>query len=241
MPTRVSLFGRVFAPSWPMTLLTLALLGLFASLGQWQWNKGAAKQAVWDEYQRNAAARTSGGESFSRARRFARISLTGEFDPLHQFLLDNRSQDGAAGYEVLTPFASEGRWVLVNRGWIRFEGFRDRLPDVSMPPVQTVTITGRVDHLPASGLDSGRAAPSTDTSWPKLTSFPAHAELEAALGQKLEPGMLLLDAEVVGGFARNWKPPGMAPERHLAYAIQWWAFAALLLVLYFSLNLRKVP
>ena len=56
MPTRFSAFGRVFAPSWPMTLATLVLLTLFVSLGRWQWQRGEAKQAVWAEFERDAPA-----------------------------------------------------------------------------------------------------------------------------------------------------------------------------------------
>jgi surfeit locus 1 family protein len=39
---------------------------------------------------------------------------------------------------------------------------------------------------------------------------------------------------------REWQPPGLDPSRHFSYAIQWWGFAVVLLVLYFGLNLRKV-
>src|SRR5688500_9675286 len=53
MPTRFSVFGRAFAPSWPMTLITLVLLTLFVGLGRWQWQRGEAKQAVWNTYERN--------------------------------------------------------------------------------------------------------------------------------------------------------------------------------------------
>jgi len=50
----------------------------------------------------------------------------------------------------------------------------------------------------------------------------------------------LLDPQMPNGYVREWSPPGMAPERHFSYAIQWWGFAAVLLVLYFGLNFRKV-
>jgi surfeit locus 1 family protein len=52
--------------------------------------------------------------------------------------------------------------------------------------------------------------------------------------------VLLLDAEIPGGYVREWSPPGMPPSRHFSYAIQWWGFAGVLLVLYFGLNFRKV-
>jgi surfeit locus 1 family protein len=238
MPTRFSAFGRTFSPSWPMTLLTLVLLTLFVVLGRWQWHRGEAKQAVWAEYERNAASTPLGARTLDSVDRFTPIELNGAFEPNHQFLLDNRSHAGQPGYEVLTPFRLEdGRRVLVNRGWIPFTGFRDRLPDVSMTAAPA-SITGRIEDLPSGGLASGHAAPAG--SWPKVTSFPSHAELANALGAELEQRILLLDPQVPGGYVRDWSPPGMPPSRHFSYAIQWWGFAAVLLVLYFGLNFRKV-
>jgi surfeit locus 1 family protein len=222
-----------------MTLITLVLLTLFVVLGRWQWHRGEAKEAVWAEYERDAAPAPLGTRDFDTVGRFARVGLNGNFEPDHQFLLDNRSHAGQPGYEVLTPFRlDDGRRVLVNRGWIPFTGFRDRLPDVTMTAGAPVSISGRVDELPSGGLASGHAAP--DGAWPKVTSFPTHDELASALGSKLERRILLLDAQVASGYVREWSPPGMPPSRHFSYAIQWWGFAAVLLVLYFGLNFRKV-
>jgi cytochrome oxidase assembly protein ShyY1 len=225
-----------------MTLITLVLLTLFVSLGRWQWHRGEAKQAVWNTYERNdATPALNAPVNFDTAERFKRVAFDGRFDPEHQFLLDNRSHAGKPGYEVLTPFVlKDGRRILVNRGWIPFGGYRDRLPDVSMPGSSSATIAGRLDELPTPGLASGRAPPDTGATWPKLTSFPTHTELEASLGDKLARRILLLDPQLPGGYVREWSPPGMPPTRHFSYAIQWWGFAAVLLVLYFGLNFRKV-
>jgi len=224
-----------------MTLITVVLLTLFVGLGRWQWQRGEGKQNVWIEYERDAPATTIGTREFDSVDRFAHLELRGEFEPARQVLLDNRSHAGKPGYEVLTPFRlDDGRRVLVNRGWIPFGGYRDRLPDVSMQNVAPAVITGRIDELPSGGLASGHAAPDANAPWPKLTSFPSHAELATALGVKIEKRLLLLDDGVPGGYVREWSPPGMPPSRHFSYAIQWWGFAAVLLVLYFGLNFRKV-
>jgi surfeit locus 1 family protein len=224
-----------------MTLLTLVLLTIFVSLGRWQWHRGEGKQAVWDSYERNDATPSLNAPvDFDTADRFKRVAFDGRFEPEHQVLLDNRSHAGQPGYEVLTPFVlADGRRILVNRGWVPFGGYRDRLPDVSMQGERSAAIAGRLDELPTPGLASGRAPPAGE-SWPKVTSFPTHEELEAALGEKIARRILLLDPQLPGGYVREWSPPGMAPSRHFSYAIQWWGFAAVLLVLYFGLNFRKV-
>jgi surfeit locus 1 family protein len=245
MPIRFSVFGRVFAPSWAMTLATLLLLALFISLGRWQWHRGEAKQQAWADYERemheppvDAPAR------FDAAPRYQAIRMRGHFDGDHQFLLDNRFFKGTPGYEVLTPFVLEdGRRVLVDRGWVPFLGYRDRLPDVSLSPdarAAELIVTGRLDELPSAGLASGRAPPTQDAQWPKLTAFPTHDELEAALRAKLEHRIVSMTSGP-DNLEHELAPPGIAPERHFSYAIQWWGFAVVLLVLYFGLNRRKVP
>ncbi|HET9864928.1 MAG TPA: SURF1 family protein [Steroidobacteraceae bacterium] len=224
-----------------MTVLTVLLLAAFVSLGRWQWHRGEAKQSVWAEYEKDAAPAHVAGSDLDRVERFAHVEVDGHFEPEHQFLLDNRSHAGRPGYEVLTPFRLEnGTRLLVNRGWVPFTGYRDRLPDVSLADAATRRIAGRIEELPAAGLASGRAPPATDATWPKLTSFPTHDELEAALGTSIARRVLLLDPQMPDGYVREWTPPGLPPSRHFSYAIQWWGFAVVLLVLYFGLNFRKV-
>jgi surfeit locus 1 family protein len=244
MPIRLSAFGRVFAPSWPITLATVLLFALFISLGRWQWHRGEGKQRAWAEYDHQMTLPpVDAPVRLDVAPRYLAIRLRGHFDGAHQFLLDNRFLKGNVGYEVLTPFVLiDGRRILVNRGFVPFLGYRDRLPDVSLSRdslADELEIAGRLDELPSPGLASGRAPPTTDATWPKLTSFPTHDELETALRAKLEPRIL----QMMGGrddFERELTPPGIAPERHFSYAIQWWGFALVLLVLYFGLNFRKV-
>jgi cytochrome oxidase assembly protein ShyY1 len=77
--------------------------------------------------------------------------------------------------------------------------------------------------------------------WPRVTSFPQTADLSAALGRPLEPRQLLLEADQPGGYLRNWQPASASfpPERHQAYAVQWWSLAALAAGLFLYTNLTR--
>jgi surfeit locus 1 family protein len=241
MVMSIRIGGRLFAPSWGATLLMLLLCAAFVALGRWQWHRGQARQVEWNRY----AAGTDrlqplDSRGLEQVARFQRVSLTGNYDPDHQFLLDNRSYQGRPGYEVLTPLhRPNGRVMLVDRGWVPFLGRRDQLPDVRLNTRETIAVTGRVADLPSAGLASGRAAPQQGAPWPRVTSFPTMQQLSAALGVELEARLVWLDPDQEHGYVRDWHPPGLEPMRHWSYAVQWWSFAVLSVALWAGLSLRK--
>lgn len=219
----------------------------FVSLGRWQWGRAEYKQAQLETFAAGDERAVSlEGRSTDSLPRYATVEVSGVWDAQRAFLLDNLTRDGRAGYEVLSPLQLvDGRWLLVNRGWIAFDGYRDRLPRVEggLETDVVVRVQGRLDELPTAGLAGGRSAPATSGSWPRVTSYPTVRELAAALQGagdiRLEPRVLLLEADAVGGFRRDWRPFVKGPEQNWSYAIQWWSFAVLLLVLYVVLNLKK--
>lgn len=224
-----------------MTALAAAGCALFVSLGMWQWNKGVRRESEWQAFARGAdPAIALGSRGVEDVARFGHVTVTGRFDGAHQFLLENEIHDGNDGYQVLTPFElADGRTLLVDRGWVPFTGYQDRLPDVRLDAPGEHTLAGRLDNLPAGGLAFGRSRPPPGERWPKLTAFPRMSWLEAALGRRVAPRILLLDARMPFGYVREWTPPGMPPLRNMAYGIQWWFFAATALVIWAVLSTPK--
>jgi surfeit locus 1 family protein len=229
------------APAWPLSVLTIALCIAFIGLGRWQWHRGEMRQEEWDAFAQGAdQVLPLGSKKLADLARFARVAVAGHYRPDRQFLLDNRSHAGGAGYEVLTPLElADGRVLLVDRGWVAFTGYRAVLPNIAFAAGDTVTLIGRVDELPSAGLAFGRAAPEVAGSWPKLAAYPYMQDLAHVLGRALEPRILLLDPRASYGYVRDWQPPGLPPARHWAYAIQWWSFAALLIVLWIIMAVRR--
>jgi surfeit locus 1 family protein len=232
---------RSFAPSWAITLGAVLLCALFVRLGFWQWTRGNAREAEWSKFSQGAGEAVAlGARGIDQVPRFQRVTLVGRFEAEHQFLLDNRTNNGNPGYEVLTPLdRPDGRIVLVDRGWVPFTGSRARLPTVALDVRGSVMVAGRSDDLPSGGLALGRAPPPAEGAWPKVTSYPTMSELSTALGgRRLEPRILLLDPHEPNGYAREWHPPGMQPVRHWSYAIQWWCFAAATIVFWAVIGRR---
>ena len=147
---------------------------------------------------------------------------------------------GSSGYQVLTPFAPSGesRLIVVNRGWVPAAGDRQTLPAVPVAANMRV-VSGQLDQLPRPGLALGGPPESDDHSWPHVVFFPQMAALAARLGSELFGYQLLLDPGEPDGYLREWGPRTLAPEQHLGYAVQWFAFAGVLVILYVALALKR--
>lgn len=230
---RLRLGSRVFAPALGATLLLVPALVALVALGHWQLERAAEKRALVTAFDAAAAVPLGAPGSVPR---YARVTLAGHYRPERQFLLDNMTHDGAAGYRVLTPFAVDGGpLVLVDRGWLAAGPRRSVLPAIDVAGAPR-TLSGRSDELPRAGI---ALADHAAAGWPKVVSYPTHAALERALGEPLYPGVVLLDAALPDGYLRDWHPGGFPPERHVGYALQWFAFAAVLLGGYVVTSLGK--
>lgn len=238
---RVSLRHRRFSPSPAFTVLMLLLCVVFAALGRWQWRRGVLHSAEHARFEQGARQLLAlGATSLARLPDYQRVSLTGTYDPAHQFLLDNMSYRDLDGYQVLTPLERPGgEVVLVDRGWVPFLGSRDKLPDVSLEATGVVAVTGRVGDLPTAGLASGRAPPPDSGPWPRVTSFPTLSQLSGVLGRPLAPRIILLDAGAPDGYVRDWRLPGIPPMQNFAYAFEWWCFAITAVVMWVILSSKR--
>ena len=150
--------------------------------------------------------------------------MRGSFAAAPQFLLDNMLHDGVAGYHVLTLLRVEGsrRRLLVNRGWVGSGVDRSVLPDVSVDDTEPRTVVGRIERLPRPGLSLGKpkSSPAQNEDL-AVVEYPTIEELAERIDQPLFDYQLLLDPAEPNGYARDWRAPGMAPERNIVYAGQW--------------------
>jgi len=203
-----------------------ALAALFASLGFWQLGRAETSRATIAQFASGAddEVLASLPPTLDDDLRFRRVEIDGEYLASPQFLLDNMLHEGAAGYHVLTALRVRGtaQLVLVNRGWVPASD-RAVLPDVAVGAAAR-TVTGRLERLPRPGMRLGEQAPDRGDAV-VILQYPTAAELEQRLGAPVFDYQVLLEPAAEDGYVRDWKAPGMAPERHLAYAGQWWALS----------------
>jgi surfeit locus 1 family protein len=229
---------RRFRPGVPATLFTAFFLPLLLALGAWQLNRAAEKQALFDDFAAGGAAVALEASSpgLDGLRRYAAVQAAGCYLGARQFLLDNWVENSQAGYRVLTPLLlADGVGVLVDRGWIPRDFSTDVAPAIEVGTGPR-TVTGKLDRLPRPGIELTTTLAS---GWPKVVQFPSRDELSTALGLQLVPGLVLLDADQPDGFRRNWRPSDFGPERHIGYAVQWFALAVTLVILYLVWSYRK--
>jgi len=231
----LSLAGRRFAPASHWTLLALAGMALFTSLGRWQLQRAEEKRELFESFAAGSAAAVELPPGLGPVERYRRVVAAGRYDSSRQFLLDNMTHEGTPGLHVLTPLLrGDGSVLIVDRGFVPAGGDRRVLPDLPASGAPR-RVSGRMDRLPRPAIEL-EAAPSS--GWPRLVSFPTTGELSAALDAPVHPQVLLLDADQPDGYLRDWQPPGMTPGKHVGYAVQWFGLAAAVFVTWFVLGLR---
>lgn len=239
MPIKIG--SRIFAPRVFTTLLTVLLIAMLISLGRWQLRRADEKRVLFDSFAAGTDATRVIDLKTPHLARYQHIEAAGHYDESRQVLIDNMVNAGRAGYFVVTPFAlTGGGWVLVNRGWVPLGASRADRPAIPVAG-DARQVRGRADNLPSPGIQMGtrlKLAPP----YPVVASFPSHDELAQLLGESSwtqAADLVLLDAGEPDGYVRTWEPPGFPPLRHIAYAVQWFALALALAVIYVVTNLKR--
>jgi len=227
-----------FRPGIAPTLVVLALLPLLVFLGFWQLGRGEQKRVLLDSYaERQMAAPVTAGQLLTLdAPAFRRVQLRGHFDGQHSLLLDNRVRDGKVGVELLQPFQDQrtGLWLLVNRGWLPWPD--RRVPPQFTTPSEALNVDAWVYVAPGATFQL-HADPVSNT-WPQTITAVEPAKLWKTLERdgftyelRAEPGPASYEAD--------WPVVAMGPEKHLGYAVQWFAMATALLGFYVYLGLHN--
>ncbi|WMN17895.1 SURF1 family protein [Pseudomonas piscis] len=220
-----------FRPGLVPTLVVLALLPVLVWLGFWQLGRGEQKRQLLDSYaERRTAAPVPLFELLEAPDpAFARVRLHGHFDGEHSLLLDNRMHEGKVGVELLQPFLDQasGRWLLVNRGWLPWPD--RRTPPRFDTPSQSLDLEAWVYVAPGAAFQLH--ADPDGARWPRLVTAVAPGKLWAELGRTGFAHEVRQESGP-GAYLTQWPVVAMGPEKHQAYAAQWFAMAVALLLLY---------
>jgi cytochrome oxidase assembly protein ShyY1 len=153
-------------------------------------------------------------------------------------LLDNQLREGRPGVHVYCIAQAGEAHRLVDFGWVAVKPDRT-MPDASCPE-GPLHVRGLATSLPSSGV---RMGPALQQIGPRRWLM-ARADIEAmreTLHVDLPPRVVRLDPAIRTGYARNLDvlPNTLPPERHLGYAVQWWALSLAVFVTALVLTFRK--
>jgi surfeit locus 1 family protein len=222
-----------------VTLAMLVGVAVTVRLGFWQLSRADQKQAQHAAIVEQKSAPVLLTETlleqptlFKQLHR--RVQLQGRWLGEHTVYLDNRPMQGRAGFWVVTPLVlTDGTTVLVQRGWIP----RNSLDRTQLAPIETpsgvVKVQGRLASVPSSVL-SLVGAQEDITAGSRTSNIRQNLSLDqmtAQTGAVFSATVLQTDP-ASDGLLREWLEISAGVDKNHAYAFQWFALAAVQLMLY---------
>lgn len=229
---------------WLGWVLALAVAAGFSSLGFWQLGRAQQKETMLADSKRVLAGRVPKALALAgdvtRAQTFDWAEGEGEFSS--RVLLDNQQRNGRAGvraYRLFKP--TDAPALLVDLGWLPLPA--DRTMPILSDLHGTLPVRGLLAPPPAHGVGNANAVLLPDTIVPTILTVRMDApNLANLVGvDQLPPRVLRLDPELGYGYVRDLDilPNTMPPERHIAYAVQWFGLALAVLATAALLTFRR--
>ncbi len=237
MPS-LTCFKFRFTPSWPMLLLAILFFSLFVRLGYWQIYRADEKTKMIVAQKTQEKQKPVPWTTKEKLPlQYERIVLKGRY--LSQvFLLDNQHHNHQFGYDVLSPLElSDGSIIIIDRGWVPGEVTRRVLPNIQFPK-GIVELQGSA-YFPSK--NQWVLGPALEEKGNKIIILERVDDqlISQILQKSVSPFIIRLDKHDTNGFVREWETVSMPPQRHLAYALQWFVMALVVLIIFVVLNLKK--
>jgi len=227
-----------FKFNWIAVLITLVAFILLARLGSWQLSRAVEKEQRLEQIEQykklNEISLTDVlqiSESYDPTG--VTVKLNGSFASPQSWLLDNKIVKGKTGYDVLLALQVLGQKhaVLVNMGWIRADyAQRDVLPSFDIPAGE-VAVTGFVKAKDLASFALSNES-INNQAWPQRTQQIHLDILEQQSGLTFHPFVVYAQQDDDFGFTHHYQPVVMPPQKHRAYALQWFLLSIAVVVIF---------
>ena len=218
-----------FNPGKRITIFFVFFAFLFFSLGLWQIERGQAKTNLLDDFEKKILEKPS--YINQKSQKWDRVYVEGKWDSSKQILIDNVIRRGIAGYKVLTPLRMKetDQLILVDRGWIKQNTFRDQLPDIKL--IQIDEIVSGILEIPELGLVLSDDLVSKE--WPKISQTKNLGVIKNEYDENIFPMILLADPTLKNSLEYiKITPTNMTPIKHYGYSAQWFLMFIVLCFMY---------
>ncbi len=231
-------FNLCFTPSRGMFALAFLFILLFTRLGFWQLQRADEKQQLLTRQQAQSVKPATLWQAADPSPLpYQRLIVQGHYLP-QVYFLDNQYHQHQFGYDVLSPFLlASGEVVMIDRGWVQGERLRQSLPNIPVPEGE-VRVQGSVYYHSKKNwlLDQEFEKKSSSVTVIELIDTKL---LNQFLHKSVYPFIIRLSNDEANGYVRDWVVVSMPPTRHFGYALQWFAMAFVILVIFIALNLKK--
>lgn len=237
-------------PNAKLLVFSVLMMPFLLSLGLWQLDRADEKQQIVDRHAVNQQLPpVTSAEEFAadRDHQYRLAWIRGTVDNQRIIILDNKVKNGRPGYEILQSVKVPGltKKLLINRGWTEASLDRGILPTIS-PIEGEVQLRGYLYHVFKGGyrLDDGIGQV---LDWPSRIGWITVERAEELFGEDFLSYQLRLDQDSVGALKTGWTTVAVQPEKHIGYAVQWFAMAITLLIMTIIANsnlvswLKKTP
>lgn len=214
------------------TFVSMTAIVIMLQLGFWQLDRAEQKKQRIQQIQKRQQEQPFTLGEILKLKGDIRdypIEVQGHFIQEKQFLIDNRIANGQVGYHLVALFQTNWGIIPVNMGWLKAPATRDQLPNILLPDgQQTLLGTIAIPELNPMIRDSA----SKPNQWPARVQQIDIQQLQTL--SKLSLLSLVLNAapDPSQALIRQWQPVVMPPQKHIAYAIQWFGLALAALAIY---------
>ena len=126
--------------------------------------------------------------------------------------------------------------ILVDRGWIKQNKFRDQLPDIQIPD-DFESVSGTLEQ-PELGLVLSDELISNN--WPKISQTKNVEVISKAYSEEIFPMILLADPLLKNSLEYiKITPTNMTPIKHYGYSSQWFLMFIVLCFMYIWYGLSR--
>lgn len=222
---------RLLTPKWiGLHLLVVVLVVVMVNLGLWQLSRLDEKRATNAVIESRAdlaplalADVRGTGDLDPGEHEWRPVVVRGSYDPSRAVTVLNRSAEGVAGTHSVVPFrADDGRWILVNRGFVPLAETTPTAPSGEM------TVVGYLKASEKRGTLGAVDSTDAETVEFQRLDVPLIGAPIVASGDTVESMFLLLaqeSPETPGRWPARIPLPPLDEGSHQSYAGQWFLFS----------------
>ncbi len=214
-------------------LLAVLVCSFLIWLGLWQLDRAVYKQERLNrisELKTGKRINISDLPALADERQDLPISMTGKIVQGQNWYIENMIVDGVLGVDLIVLFelADSGKFVFINLGWQPVNLQRQPMVEHVFITSEQISIEGMVRNYDENRFMSDELV---NASWGSSFQQLNPKKLANSLNVESFDFVILINSEQELAHKTHWQAVVMSPEKHRAYAVQWFLLAGCFFIL----------